>query len=203
MGDFRGFKLAEIEKDRSDLRDSIYTPSLRSLPRCLNPPLELRPVISSLVRDQLKQNSGDFQSSCAAQALCSVIDIFRIRDGGWAWDFRNPKVSAEMLYRCAREIEAAERGKNAPMEGLRSLRSAIKAVYHNGVCTELEWAANDEVGRARRARNIPLGAYYRLRSVLNDYHVALNDVGAIYAAADIDDGRSLEARSVVKRGNHS
>ena len=108
-----------------------------------------------------------------------------------------------MLYDEGRAIEAAEFGKSELGEGLRSLRSAIKAFYHNGVCTEDQWqrsrgndkddSKRDDIAIARSARDIPLGAYYRVRPILNDYHAALNDVGAIYAAAEIHAGWSLEA----------
>ena len=211
MRPITGFDLATIEQDRPDLRDRIYASSLRPLRRMLDPPAKLRQTMRELVRNQLQEEDKklvrdqrnvqeDFRSSCAAQALCSVIDILRIRDAAWPWEGRDPKASAEMLYRCAREIEAAERGKNAPTEGLTSLRSAIKAVYYNGINTEHDWKKKDEVERAKRARDIPLGAYYRLRPVLNDYHAALNDVGAIYVAAEIhDDWDSADVSG--KKGN--
>ena len=205
-----GFRFANVAKDRPDLRDLVYAPSLGGLRRRVEPleklleRKEAHRLLEKLVRNQLDSEEEDARSSCTAQALCSVVDILRLATGSAIGD--NParlRVSADMLYDEGRAIEAAEFGKSELGEGLRSLRSAIKAFYHNGVCTEDQWqrsrgnekddSKRDDIAIARSARDIPLGAYYRLRPILNDYHAALNDVGAIYAAAEIHAGWSLEA----------
>ncbi len=197
-----GFVLATVGRDRPDLRDLTYTPSLRALSRRLDPPsylvaaLRNRRRVARVVRNQLL-GGDEGRSSCTAQALASVVDILRVVDG--AGDLRildDVRASAEMIYAEGRLIEAAELGLSQPTEGLNSLRSAIKAYYHNGVCTEEEWrrakGARIEGGHAvavaKAARDITLGAYYRVRPRLNDYHTALNDVGAIFAAAEIHAG---------------
>ncbi|HET7715829.1 MAG TPA: C1 family peptidase [Bauldia sp.] len=202
-----GFRLATVKRDRPDLRDLTYFPSLRALPRRLDPPAPLIAALSDrrrarrIVRNQLLSGE-EGRSSCTAQALASVIDILRFGDG--ASDGRalaEFRASAEMLYTEGRLIEAAELGRSQPAEGLNSLRSAIKAYYHNGVCTEDDWRrgkeARDEGGHAvvvaKAARNITLGAYYRVRPILNDFHTALNDVGAIFVAAEIHAGWDTEA----------
>jgi hypothetical protein len=204
-----GFVLATVERDRPDLRDLTYGPSLRALPRRLDPPSHLiaalrnRRRVTNIVRNQLLGGEAG-TSSCTAQALASVIDILRAVDG--AGDMQvlgDLRVSAEMLYAEGRLIEAAELGRSQPADGLNSLRSAIKAYYHNGVCTEDDWrrgkSARIEGGHAvavaKAARNITLGAYYRVRPRLNDYHTALNDVGAIFAAAEIHAGWDTDAVS--------
>lgn len=209
-----GFRFANVVKDRPDLRDLVYAPSLRGLQRRVVPPPKLlermeedRFLLEKLVRNQLDSAEEDARSSCTAQALSSVIDILRLAGGSAIGnDPALLRVSADMLYDEGRAIEAAEFGKSEPSGGLRSLRSAIKAFYHNGVCTEDRWLKSrgndrnnekrDDIAIAKSARDIPLGAYYRLRPILNDYHAALNDVGAIYAAAEIHAGWSFEA---VKR----
>ena len=207
MKDNDGFALATVARDRPDLRDLNYAPSLRALSRRLDPPpyliaaLRNRRRFARVVRNQLLAGEKG-RSSCTAQALASVVDILRVADG--AGDLRildDVRASAEMLYAEGRLIEAAELGQSQPAEGLNSLRSAIKAYYHNGVCTEDEWrkakGARSEGGHAvavaKAARNITLGAYYRVRPRLNDYHTALNDVGAIFAAAEIHAGWDIDA----------
>ncbi|MCP4382833.1 MAG: C1 family peptidase [Hyphomicrobiales bacterium] len=203
--DFKGFQPDAVVKDRPDLRDLSYAPSLRPLHPRVGPPATLlknlarRRLIDRLVRNQL-EGPGAGSGSCTAQALAAVIDLLRL-DGsaGNKQTVDTLRVSAEMLYDEGRLIEAAELGKSQPAEGLRSLRSAIKGYYHNGVCTETVWKASrtgsdrDVVAVAKAARQITLGAYYRVQPILNDYHTALNHVGAIFAAAEIHPGWAPDA----------
>ncbi|MFW5641537.1 MAG: C1 family peptidase [Roseicyclus sp.] len=121
-------------------------------------------------------------------------------------------VSADMLYRMARfhdQYPSAHDPADAAAPGVFSLRSVIKGFYHHGVC--LDWprpgacpephrwqsvcyydGAPDQdfptVAQAKRAHDIGLGAYYRLASVLNHFHAALNDAEAILASAKVHDG---------------
>ena len=124
-------------------------------------------------------------------------------------------VSADMLYRMAYfhdrypDLETYD-GKET--EGLRTLRSAIKGFYHHGVCFDWtgapdtcppgnwqsdcylppDMATNVQkfpaVEQAKEARNIALGAYYRLASILNHFHAALNDAEAILVSANVHAG---------------
>lgn len=123
-------------------------------------------------------------------------------------------VSADMLYRMARFHDvypSADDIAESQTEGVYSLRSAIKGFYHHGVCldwpqanvcredfrwqSECYFAAGQDVKRnfptvaqAKRARDVGLGAYYRLASVLNHFHAALNDAEAIIVSAKTHDG---------------
>jgi len=99
--------------------------------------------------------------------------------------------------------------------GLRSLRSVIKGFYHHGVCFDMPTLCAEEeaqkrwrsacymhpdeaattklpsfptVPQAKAARAIALGAYYRVEPILNSFHAALNEVGAILVSANIHDG---------------
>ncbi len=99
-------------------------------------------------------------------------------------------------------------------EGLRTLRSVVKGFYHHGVCFDW-WKTNEvcpaahwqsdcylsedilnsrppqlfpRVQQAKKARNIGLGAYYRLASVLNHFHAAINDAEAILVSAHVHEG---------------
>ncbi len=100
-------------------------------------------------------------------------------------------------------------------DGVRSLRSAIKGFYHHGVCLDVadpscfapgtplddRWQSQcykpvpdeDEltfptVRQAQAARETGLGAYYRLRPILNHYHAALNEAGTILMSANVTYG---------------
>ena len=44
------------------------------------------------------------------------------------------------------------------------------------------------IDRARNARGNTLGAYYRLRPVVTDYHAAINETGAIFVSARVHGG---------------
>jgi hypothetical protein len=184
---------ATVVKDRVDLRDLQYQPTLRPLVGARAVPVQLGDG-RVRVRDQFAEASGAHVGTCTAQALAAVIDILRLEDSPDA-----PGVSAGMIYRHGRDIEELETG--SPNEGLRSLRSAIKGFYHNGVCTDALWQTKgaslaDEqrivIERFGEARKVPLGSYYRLQPILNDYHAALNEVGVIYAAAEIHGGWAQE-----------
>lgn len=129
-------------------------------------------------------------------------------------EHRENIVSADMLYRMAffhDRYPDLEDPTILHKDGVRTLRSAIKGFYHHGVCLDWPHAAapldpnrwqsvsysgvtseNEpnfpNVAQAKSARNIGLGAYFRLSSVLNHFHTALNDVGAILVSANIHDG---------------
>lgn len=122
--------------------------------------------------------------------------------------------SADMLYHMARFHDRYPDVDDTTMptaEGVRTLRSAIKGFYHHGAC--LDWpeatASVDParwqstcysedspakalrfptVEQAKKARETALGAYFRLASVLNHFHAALNDAEAVLVTANIHDG---------------
>jgi hypothetical protein len=196
------FPGANVVKDRPDVRDLPYRPTLGVL-RGVQPVPKAITAYPNFIRTQ-----GD--GSCTAHALASVIDILRLDaklKGRGRLD-PAPLVSAEMLYERGKEIDSVDFGAHsAAGEGLWSLRSAIKAFYHNGVCEEGIYTDSARANRIepreirvyRHARQTPLGSYYRVDPVLNDYHAALNEVGVIYAAAEIHGGW-LEEKVRQNRG---
>ncbi len=189
---------AKVVKDRPDLRDLEYKPTLQPLHNVQKAPTALIDH-PELVRNQLDAADGAPTGTCTAHALAAVIDILRSGSAN-----KSGRVSAEMLYHHGLEIDGQEYGRlpganGRPLggEGLWSLRSAIKAFYHNGVCSEKTWAPVavgsikaelKQVELYKEARKTPLGSYYRLQPILNDYHAALNEVQVIYAAAEIHGG---------------
>ena len=195
-------KYSDVVKDRPDLRDLFYLPTLRPLVRSCNAPDMLHDRLLP-VRNQLVTDPGEPQGTCTAQALANVVDLLRHNNLAEALAKESKPydcVSAGMLYEHGKDIEYSESGTTT--EGLRSLRTAIKGFYHNGVCTDCLWKDRGEtpeekqrklIERYASARQTPLGSYYRLQPILNDYHAALNEVGVIYAAAEIHDGWTHES----------
>ncbi|WP_424630447.1 C1 family peptidase [Bradyrhizobium sp. SYSU BS000235] len=169
----RGKKKLDILPDMPDIRDRPYIPQLRPLRA------GIYPSIAFPVRDQGQD------SSCTGYSLAHVIDFLRHR----TINAQAPqRASARMLYEMAKKNDEWA-GSN--YEG-SSLRGAIKGFFRNGVCTEATapdkpngapWTLTYEM--AKEARETRLGAYFRLQPDLTDYHVALNDVGVIYASAEV------------------
>ena len=208
----------KVRKDWVDLRDQDYVPGLSVLPDSIllsdglfrnNDAGGTRPVFG--VRNQ------GATGRCVGYALANLIDIQRglrrVRlpsASGAAFE----TVSADMLYNMAffhdRYPDLEQRAVRR-VEGIRTLRSGIKGFYHHGVCLDWEgdtppahrWKSYADTTRwsddlrepgfptveqAKRAREIGLGAYFRLASVLNHFHAALNEAETILATANIHDG---------------
>ncbi len=159
--------------DMPDIRDRIYRPHMRALHPAIYPRIAFR-----------VQNQED-DSSCTGFALAHVIDFLRFREIGPD----SPKaVSARMLYEMAKRNDE---WTGSAYEG-SSLRGAIKGFFRNGVCSVdtspdkpgmKNWALTYNM--AKEARDIRLGAYFRLEPDISDYHAAINEVGAIYVSAQI------------------
>jgi hypothetical protein len=88
-----------------------------------------------------------------------------------------------------------------------SIRGAIKGLFRNGVCTEA--TAPDTPGiknwsltyaMAKEARETRLGAYFRLNPDISDYHAAINEVGAIYASAQIHSNWENPSDTIIEPG---
>lgn len=175
-----------VVKDWTDLRDQVYRPSLLRLPSAVSPERQLfrKTTATSLPRIMIRQQG--LEGSCTGQALASLVDILRLgqrHDG----DHIAPS-SARMLFEMAK-LQERKRGLRE-QDQVFTLRAAIKGFYHNGVCLDQDWpyVENDrkgelQVDRAKSARQISLGAYYRVEPILNHYHTAIAEVGAIYVAA--------------------
>ncbi len=168
-----------VSPDVVDLRDRYYQPALLKLPQQVIPdPADLE------IRDQGRS------SACTGFALASVID--RQAKELFADQSRGP-VSTRMLFQMARLHDDLP---DAEFAG-STLRGALKGFFHNGVCAEADapfvprpnapgFALTMEL--AARAREVSLGAYYRLNHEINDYHTAINAAGALIASAKIHSG---------------
>ncbi len=173
-----GTRKLDVLPDMPDIRDRTYRPILRALQSAIDPQIRFA------VRDQAK-------SSCTGFALAHVIEFLRSRETSHDKRQRANKqqrVSARMLYEMAKRNDE---WAGSAYEG-SSIRGAIKGFFRNGVC--LEATAPDNPGvkdwvltfdMAKEARETRLGAYLRVEPDISDYHAALNEVGVIYASAQI------------------
>jgi hypothetical protein len=162
-----------VTPDRLDLRDRPYLPAV-----ALAPPPSLRPSGRPPPMDQ-----GD-TSACTGFALAAVVDHLLTRSGR----AKDSGVSPWMLYSMARRYDEFP---GVAEDAGSSLRGALKGWFKHGACSAALWKGL-EMPRTRDAAgedwwldavNRPLGAYYRvdMRSV-TDMHVALNEVGTLYAS---------------------
>lgn len=178
-----------VAADRPDLRDKVYSPSLRRLPAQYLPD-------HADIRLPVVRNQGS-EGACTAMALANVIDIQRLAE-----DPRASPVSPRMLFEMAKGQQRSASGEEPQFY---SLRPVIKSFYHNGVCLESDWPyvagqedAEVSVARARAARNIILGAYFRVAAYLDDYHAALHETGALLVAAHVH--ANWERANVARNG---
>lgn len=181
--DLAGRKI-NILPDLPDVRDRLYQPTLRALKP------EIRPTVNFAVRDQLTS------SSCTGFALAHVIDVLT-QDSAAGWG----SVSARMLYEMAKRNDEWE---GSAYEG-SSVRGALSGFFRNGVCSstlaadhpdgDAEWTLTYEMNKEAQERR--LGAYYRLQPDISDYHAALNELGVIYASAQIHSNWEKAPKGVI------
>ena len=169
-----------VTPDRLDLRDRPYLPAV-----ALAPPAALAASPRPAPMDQ-----GE-SSACTGFALAAVVDHLLARSGR----AKDAGVSPWMLYSMARRYDEFP---GVAEDAGSSLRGALKGWFKHGACSAALWKAitmprgeGDAPGEPwwLDAVNRPLGAYYRvdMRSV-TDMHVALNEVGALYASALTHEG---------------
>lgn len=165
-----------VTADAPDLRDRFYEPTLRALESTLHPPGNV------YVLDQ------GTEGACTGFGLAATINLlYRKRD-------TEEKVSARMLYEMARRYDEWAGEDYAGS----SCRGAIKGWANTGVCTEKlgpyrSGAANFSITpeMSRDAQGRTIGAYYRLRPSVSDFHAALNEAGVVYASAQVHAGWNL------------
>ncbi len=180
--------------DIPDQRDWIYRPSLSIVPPKLEPTEELH---------ILNQHS---EGACTGFALAAAINMMNAKAG------MDDRVSPRMLYEMAKRHDEWQGEDYAGS----SLRGAIHGWKHMGVCAEEKWKyfANPArrgdltLDRARNARNHTLGAYYRLRPEIAEYHAAINETGVVAVSAKVHSGWNDPAEDLIQqqektRGAHA
>lgn len=174
-------RILNVRPDSPDIRDRMYEPALIQL----ESKLDNRALGTPLDQGQ--------EGACTGFGLAAVINVLNTARKS------NFIASPRMLY------EMAQRNDMWPGQDYSgsSCRGAIQGWKNMGVCAEADWPYEAKtpghltVERARRARQNTLGAYYRLRPEISDYHAALNEVGAIFVSAAVHKGwqRPAEKRS--------
>ncbi len=188
-----------VSRDDVDNRDRLYAPTLRPLRPTHYPSADDKPLNLGMLAPLVRSQGTD--GSCTGQALAMLVDLLRLQKSGQP----QPLASARMLFEMAKLLASEANPKNANGE-IHSLRTVIKGFYHNGVCLDNDWPylPNNPLGeltltRSRAARNITLGAYYRVRPQLNDFHSAINEVGGLYVSAALHPGWD-QKRVTANRG---
>lgn len=173
--------------DLPDIRDRMYEPALLPLKPAIVPELSDSGEIAQIL-DQGQEGA------CVGFSIAAAINRLRLNR-----EPKAPLVSERMLYTMAQKFD------EWPGEDYSgsSIRGGIRGFWHNGVCLADSWPydSSDPQGdltadRSWQARDIALGAYYRLRRQLTDYHAALNETGVICASAHVHQGwmRAKEGR---------
>ncbi|MDX2457027.1 MAG: C1 family peptidase [Gammaproteobacteria bacterium] len=165
-------RVKNAQPDVPDQRDWIYQPALIELEDAIGPPVDLH------ILDQKSEGA------CTGFALAGAINLL------YRFAGQNIKVSSRMLY------EMAKRNDEWPGEDYdgSSLRGAIQGWKNMGVCAEEEWPYQMRrqgcltIDRAKQARKNPVGAYYRLKPIVNHYHAALNEAKVIAVSARVHRG---------------
>jgi hypothetical protein len=181
-----------VVPDRIDLRDRPYLPAVAVIPG-----VSLEPKTDIPVLDQRDTNA------CTGFSLASVI--YHLQRTAKR-ELAQCSVSPFMLYSMARRYDEFPGDPTADTGS--SLRGAIKGWYRHGACASKLWASEKmPTGPVKKVADDwwldavlrPLGAYYRVdtRSI-TDMHVALNEVGILYASAAChsgwDEGFSVKAK---------
>jgi len=167
-------------QDTPDTRDHLYEPALVKLAPERAPQVE---------REQILDQGSE--GACTGFALAAVINQLSERAS------RDFHASARMLYEMAKLWDEWE---GEDYDG-SSLRGAIWGWKNNGVASEKAWPYRKTPGtltikRANSAKENTIGAYYRIRPVVSDFHAALNEVGAIAVSARVHAGWDDPAETI-------
>ena len=185
-------RVLNVRADPHDIRDRMYEPALTQLKS------EIDNRHATAILDQGQEGA------CTGFGLAAVINLLNARR-----DNSQFRTSPRMLY------EMAKKHDEWPGEDYAgsSCRGAIRGWKNMGVCREEDWPYSTgdpgelTIERSYAARSTTLGAYYRLRPEINDYHTALNEVGAIYVSADVHAGwndpkaKKGDKLAVIKSGS--
>ncbi len=183
MSTYRRIKNAK--PDVPDSRDWNYQPALIQLQDNIDPPENLH------ILDQKSEGA------CTGFALAAAINrMYTLMQ-------QTTRVSPRMLY------EMAKRHDEWPGEDYdgSSIRGVIHGWKNMGVCEEGKWpysvGSKGEltIKRAKNARQHTIGAYYRLKPNISDFHVALNEVGTIIVSAKVHHGWNRPRNGIIERSD--
>ncbi len=202
--------ILNMRPDAVDLRDRIYSPTLRELPpRHNNSPFD-NEEWARRIKDQKKT------SACTGYALSGMIEILLETTGrldGLAASPADGRISPFMPYYFARRYDEIPGDSDAD-EG-STARAAMKAWSKHGAAGRESWPAiGYPTGRdwIEDAFRRPLGAYFRVdHTSITDMHAAINETGALYVAGAVHagwqdpraDGTISFSKSEASTGGHA
>jgi hypothetical protein len=175
--------IANMRPDPPDLRDRVYSPTLRPLQAAVNARPFESPEWIARVRHQ------GSTSACTGFSLAALVDLlFQQAYPGAPFE----PTSCFMLYYLARKYD--ELPGDDPSVG-STARGGMKAWHKHGACRLHFWdsiehdpTSADPAWQADAFRT-PLGAYYRVdHTEIGDLHAAIAETGAVYVTAMIHDG---------------
>jgi hypothetical protein len=182
--------------DVPDIRDRLYQPALIPIGD------ELRPD-----RSQLTILDQGAEGACTGFGLAAAINLqLAVKHGG-----RHEPVSPRMLYEMAKRFDE---WTGEDYSG-SSIRGALRGFFNNGVCRDAVWPyradrpGNLTLERARSAREVVLGAYYRVRPDIADMHAALAETGVVYVSSRVHPGwnspgnGAIEEHPLYENGGHA
>jgi hypothetical protein len=169
--------------DPFDSNDLVYRPRLQVLPQRLDQRAN-EPILSQ---------QG---SSCTGHAVASLISTVLSTEPTRRPARGAPRkstriVSPYMLYALARRYDEFPGNEDVGS----SLRGAFKGWSKHGVCRSETWPFGipdpdlDEPDFMREAREVPLGAYYRVNvQRIDDLQSAITELNAVAVSAAVHDG---------------
>ena len=169
--------ITNVAPDLQDKRDWSYQPALLNLKRFIDPPRNLH---------ILNQKS---EGACTGFGLAAVINYLNQQRG-----CMDKKASARMLYEMAKRYDEWDGEEYSGS----SCRGAIKGWYNMGVAEDSFWRyvpnrpGQMTLDAAKNARSTTIGAYFRLKNRISDFHSAINEAGVVYCSASVHDGWSDE-----------
>ncbi len=186
----------DVRKDRLDLRDRVYMPVLKYLPKSYPNFDNIDLIVKCYKLTDMILNQGN-NGACTGYALATVINYLfwkKVVSENYEEFLNNPfkfkikKVSPKMLFNLAKIYDEWD---GEDYEG-SSCRGAMKGWHKHGVCQEQLWEFSwDEPKDSWQDDAIeqPLGAYYRVnKDSIVDMQSAICEVGALYVSANIHDG---------------
>src|SRR5687768_1674825 len=155
--------------------------------------LEYRPRLQPLAND-LECRPKDRHVMVQAGSSCTGHAVAAMANAALAARGDATHVSPYMVYALARRYDDFQGDSDSGS----SLRGALKGWFYHGLLTESDWPNldtspepdvdhDDEL--AARARQRPLGAFYRVNATrLDDLQSAVTELSAVAAAAAVHDG---------------
>ncbi len=186
-----GGRILNLHADAPDLRDRIYSPTLRLLEKRYN----AQPYADSAWASRMK-NQGN-SSACTGYALSSLVEALVYR--AWTTHDQRDEAPAEishfMLYYFARKYDEIP---GDAVDGGSTARGAMKAWHKHGACKLPSWPRlattikRDGTGWISDAFKTPLGAYFRVdHTSIPDLHAALSEVGVVFVTAQVHSGWNI------------